>query len=63
MKKKDTLVDEILTKMYYKPSVWYYRYLGLSEEQYDRIVNVKSWLRRQNLAKLNEIYRRLENNE
>lgn len=59
--KKNELIDTIVTKMYFKPSAYYYKYLGISEESYDRISNLKSWLRRQNLANLNKIYRRLCN--
>lgn len=59
MKKKD-LIEKILGRLYYKPSHWYYKYLGVTEETWDRITNLKSWLNRQNLASLEKIYRRLK---
>lgn len=57
--KKDELIEMIVTKLYYKPYVLFYKYLGVTEEKYDRISNLRSWLKRQNLTTLNKIYKRL----
>lgn len=61
MLSKRVLVDSIIDRLYFKPCKWYYRYLGITEENWDRIKNLKSWLKRQNMARLEEIYRRLTN--
>lgn len=58
---KNELIDEIIGRLYYKPTSYYHMYLWISEEAYDRIRNLKSWLKRQKLAKLNEIIERLRN--
>lgn len=59
--KKTELIEAIVEGLYYKPSVWYHRYLGITEEQWNRIKDLKSWLKRQNLAKLDKIIGRLRN--
>lgn len=58
--KKNEMIDYILGRLYYKPSSWFYKYLGITEEAFGRITNLKSWLNRQNLASLEKIYRRLK---
>lgn len=59
MIRKDDLISDILARMYYKPTLYYNYYLGITGQRYERIRNLKSWLKRQKLETLNEIYGRL----